>query len=159
MRHIDQGLQPKADCLNYPHRNWQTHTHGTGNKQAPTDKYQFINKKPKVHRGDSQWKFPLWNLSSLTSVWYFFSPRNAPSCTHGCRNLPAENKSLRGSSLTHSLTSSRTGGSANIKREDHDIVEVTHQGMKTTYKKNKRWWRGKELGSVGLWHWRGDHVL
>lgn len=144
------------------HTGIDKHTHTElETKQTPVDKYQFRNKKKntKVHRGDSQWKFPLWNLPSLTSVWYFFSPRNVLSCTHGCRNLPAENRNLRGSSLSHSFTSSSTGGSANIKREDHDIVEVTHQGMKTAYKKNKRWWREKELGSVGLWHWRGDHVL
>ncbi|XP_042097887.1 odorant-binding protein-like isoform X2 [Ovis aries] len=55
---------------------------------------------------------------------------------NGCRNLPAENKNPRGNSPTHSITSSSTGGSANIKHEDQDTAEVTHQGMKTAYEKN-----------------------
>ena len=71
MRHIDQGLQPKADCLNYPHRNWQTHTHRTGNKQAPTDKISSLTKHQKytevTHNGNFLYgTCPLWRLCDIS---------------------------------------------------------------------------------------------
>lgn len=62
---------------------------------------------------------------------------------------------------TYSFTSFSCGDSATPKCEDHGIVEVTHECMKTAYKNKKRWWSGKEneLGSMGLGHWTENNIL
>lgn len=156
MKHIDQGLQPKADGLKYPQRN--THTHRNGLKhthtELETNRHQRINtnsgtKKQKYtevsHNGNFL-KEPV-----LSDIWVIFVfTKKCPVLYTSCRNLPTDNKNPRGNSLTHSLTSSSTGGSANIKHEDQDTAEVTHQGMKTAYEKNTGWWRGRRR-SEGVW--------